>query len=251
MPTETVPDRVVVLTFDDGARSDTEFVAPLLKRYGFGATFFITEGLTFLANKTTRLTWDEVRGLHEDGFEVGNHTRAHAGVDRQSADEFRADVEHIERRCAEHGIPHPTTFCYPGYRHAPHAAQVLGEMGYRLARRGKAPEYPEDAVQGRAYDPKVDHPLLVPTTASSGPDWTFEDFIRAVAQARGGKAAVLTFHGVPDLDHAWVHTEPALFERCMAHLHAEEYRVVAMRDLAPYIHPSAEAADPYACIVGA
>ncbi|MBT3265507.1 polysaccharide deacetylase family protein, partial [Candidatus Poribacteria bacterium] len=34
MPTETVPDRVVVLTFDDGARSDTEFVAPLLKRYG-------------------------------------------------------------------------------------------------------------------------------------------------------------------------------------------------------------------------
>ncbi len=92
MPTEPVPDRLVVLTFDDGAKSDAEFVAPLLKQHGFGATFFITEGLTFLSNKTSRLTWNEVRGLHEDGFEIGNHTKNHAGVDRQSPEEFRADV---------------------------------------------------------------------------------------------------------------------------------------------------------------
>ena len=58
---ETIPNRLVVLTFDDGNRSDHEFVAPLLERYGFGATFFITEGLGFRDDKEYFLTWEEVR----------------------------------------------------------------------------------------------------------------------------------------------------------------------------------------------
>ncbi len=62
---------------------------------------------------------------------------------------------------------------------------------------------------------------------------------------------MLTFHGVPDLDHPWVHTDPELFERCMAHLQAHDYRVIAMRDLEPYIHASAVASDPYARLASA
>ena len=36
-----IPDRLVVLTFDDGVKSQLTFAAPLLARYGFGATFYI------------------------------------------------------------------------------------------------------------------------------------------------------------------------------------------------------------------
>ena len=39
-----LPERVVVLTFDDSVASHATFVAPMLKEHGFGATFFITEG---------------------------------------------------------------------------------------------------------------------------------------------------------------------------------------------------------------
>ena len=42
-----IPDRLAVFTFDDGTRSNGELVAPLLARYGFGGTFYITEGLGF------------------------------------------------------------------------------------------------------------------------------------------------------------------------------------------------------------
>ena len=38
-----VPDHLVVLTFDDAVSSHATFVAPLLKKYGFGGTFFICE----------------------------------------------------------------------------------------------------------------------------------------------------------------------------------------------------------------
>ena len=37
------PGRGVVLAFDDGNRSDIEFVAPLLRQYGLGATFFASD----------------------------------------------------------------------------------------------------------------------------------------------------------------------------------------------------------------
>ena len=38
-----IPEKLVVLTFDDGCISHTEFVVPLLEEYGFGATFFFTD----------------------------------------------------------------------------------------------------------------------------------------------------------------------------------------------------------------
>ena len=36
-----IPNGLVVLTFDDDNKSDFTYVAPLLKQYGFSATFYI------------------------------------------------------------------------------------------------------------------------------------------------------------------------------------------------------------------
>ena len=120
-----IPDGVVVLTFDDGNKSDCSHVGPLLKSYGFGATFFITEGLGFLDNKAHYVTWEEVRALHEDGFEIGNHTRHHKNVNTQSQGELLADLVRIDERCKEHGIPVPETFGYPGDHHGRDSVEVL------------------------------------------------------------------------------------------------------------------------------
>src|SRR5579872_464371 len=35
-------DKLVAVTFDDGSETDLLFAAPLLKRLGFGATFYVT-----------------------------------------------------------------------------------------------------------------------------------------------------------------------------------------------------------------
>ena len=66
---EPIPDRLIVLTFDDGKKSNATFAAPLLSRHGFGATFFITEGLEF-SDKSRYMAWDEIKGLHDAGFEI-------------------------------------------------------------------------------------------------------------------------------------------------------------------------------------
>lgn len=220
-----VPDGLVVLTFDDSVASHATFVAPLLKKHGFGATFYITEGFEFLQDKEHYLTWGQIKALHSDGFEVGNHTRAHKSVASQKPAEIAADLEHIEKRCAEHGLPRPTTFSYPGYAVSPTAIEVLRARGYLLARAGGA----------RVFDPAKDEPLALPQAFDSKPDSTLDQFKAAIAQARDGKVAVLTFHGVPDIRHPWVNTEPARFEAYMAALKASGCKVIAMRDLAAYL----------------
>lgn len=232
-----IPDRLVVLTFDDGVKSQLTFVAPLLQRYGFGATFYITEGLNFLKDKDRYLTWEEVRELHEAGLEIGNHTRHHKAVVTQSSEELQSDLIHIDNRCQEYGIPLPETFCYPGYRTSSEAVTVLAERGFLFARRGVDPEYPyhQEGGRGPAYDPAVHHPLLIPTTGAAGPNWSFDDLLWTIDQAQNGRIAVLTFHGVPDLDHPWVHTEPAEFERTMQVLHDRQCTVIALRDLKQYV----------------
>ena len=79
-PLEPIPDRLVVLTFDDASKSHYTVARPLLLKYKFGATFFVTEGWDFATNKKDYMTWEEIAQLHKDGFEIGNHTRDHKGV---------------------------------------------------------------------------------------------------------------------------------------------------------------------------
>lgn len=234
----SIPDKLVVLTFDDSVKSHSTFVAPLLKKYGFGATFFITEGFEFKTDKEHYMTWEQIAQLHRDGFEIGNHTRDHMGISAKTLGQLPEQLETIDAQCKAHGIPKPVSFAYPGNAFDPGAFEVLASHGIRWARRGGAPEYPYEEGRGFAYEPGRDHPLFIPSAADARPAWTMEDFIRGVEQARDGRIAVLQFHGVPDLEHPWVHTHPHMFEAFMKHLHDHGYKVIALRDLDKYVDPA-------------
>jgi len=232
-----IPDKLVVLTFDDSVKSHFTVVRSILLKHKFGATFFITEGFEFKTNKQHYMTWDEIAHLNADGFEIGNHTRDHMGVSAKSLDKLVEQIEAINVRCREFGIPPTTSFAYPGNAIDPGGFEILRDAGIRLARRGGAPEYAYDKGQGFAYEPGLDHPLLIPSAGDARPDWTLENFKRAVAQAKYGRIAVLQFHGVPDLAHPWVHSPVERFKEYMQYLADNGYKVIALRDLEKYVDP--------------
>ncbi len=245
---ESMPERLIVLTFDDGKKSNATVAAPLLRRHGFGATFFITEGLEF-GDKSRYLDWSEIAELHAAGFEIGNHHGSHVDVAEQTREQFVRDLEQVERSCAACGIDRPVTYAYPGGHHDRAAVEALAAKGYRFARRGVCPERPDyvDGAFGRAYEPDADHPLLIPSAGINGAAWDLADLCAAAALARPGRPAVLTFHGIPD-HHPWCNTDPGLFRRFLAYLAANDYTVTALRDLARYVDPERRPADPYAAV---
>ena len=245
---ELIPDRLVVLTFDDSVKSQFTVVRPALLRRGFSATFFVTEGFDFPTNKTDYMTWDEIAQLYHDGFEIGNHTKSHSSVTPSTLSRLRGEVQAIAERCREHGIPEPISFAYPGNAIAPGALPILRELGIRFARRGGAPERPYEGGEGVPYEPGFDHPLLIPSGGDARPAWKLEDFIRAVEPARDGRIVVLQFHGAPDLAHPWVSTPSPMFEAYMEYLSAHGFHAIAMRDLARYVDPTRESRDPLEAI---
>ena len=247
---EPIPDKLVVLTFDDASRSHVRVAAPLLKKHGFGATFFVTEGFDFATNKRDYMTWDEIAQLHRDGFEIGNHTRDHKAPSSKDPKGTIEQLEAIDARCDAHGIPRPVSFAYPGNALDPAVLPILRGHGINFARRGGAPEYAYDKGQGFAYEPGLDHPLLIPSAGDARPAWTLDDFKRAVSQARGGKIAVIQLHGVPDTAHPWVNTPTPLFESYVQHLADNGYRAIALRDLARYVDPKVVPSNPWGVIEG-
>ena len=92
---DPIPDKLVVLTFDDSAKSHYSVARPILTKYKFGATFFITEGFDFPTNKKDYMTWEEIAQLHKDGFEIGNHTRDHKSVTEKTLADLPAQLRGI------------------------------------------------------------------------------------------------------------------------------------------------------------
>jgi peptidoglycan/xylan/chitin deacetylase (PgdA/CDA1 family) len=230
-----IPDRLVVLTFDDAVKSHRAFVAPLLKEFGFRATFFVSH--LWMNHTEHFMSWRDIAEIHEMGFEIGNHTWTHAdfSVPRIAA-RLAGELALVENELGNVGVPRPISFAWPGNMFGPEALRILQSRGYRLARRGLSPEreYGKIAV-GPVFDPAQHHPLLIPTTGDGYPDWTFDHFRKVVSAGGPGKAVVLQFHGVPDIAHPWVHTPPEMFRRYMQYLKDEGFRTAALRDLAPYL----------------
>ena len=104
-----VPEKPVVLTFDDGYADTYSIVYPIMKEYGFAATVFINPG-----DVGTRLTWDQIREMHKNGITISNHGFQHIEMGQLSeAKQIENITKAQEALAKEVGIKDNPWFCYP------------------------------------------------------------------------------------------------------------------------------------------
>lgn len=219
-----IPDKLVVLTFDDAVKSHYSYVAPLLKKYGFDATFFVCEFQPDFADTSKYMTWAQMQELSKWGFEIGNHTWHHKHVNKINKQGLISELEYIDQKCDSLRIEKPVSFAYPGYDTYAPAVETLQQQGILLARTGG----------DRVYNPQKDNPYFIPGFTVLD---TNKDLITgALKQAKDGNIVILTFHGIPDTAHDWVTTSPTLFEEYLAILVQQHYKVISMKGLLQYIN---------------
>lgn len=80
-----LPDKPVLLTFDDGYRDNYTNAFPLLKERGMTATFFIVTDFID-AGLPDYLSWDMVREMHAGGMSIQSHGRNHASLKGRDED---------------------------------------------------------------------------------------------------------------------------------------------------------------------
>lgn len=125
---EAVPEKPVVLTFDDGYADTYSIVYPLMKEYGFPATVFVN-----IDDMGTRLTWEEVKEMYNNGITIANHGYSHIEMGQLSQAEqvnnIRKGQEALER---ELGIKSPW-FCYPYGDRNEFTEAAIKEAGVKMA----------------------------------------------------------------------------------------------------------------------
>lgn len=70
-----LPPKPVVITIDDGFKSNYTLAYPVLKKYNFPATLFIYTN--FIEKNNGSLTWEEIREMTKNNIEIGSHSLSH------------------------------------------------------------------------------------------------------------------------------------------------------------------------------
>lgn len=87
-----LPDKAVVLTFDDAYENIFSQGHPILQEFDMPWTLFVT---TDPIGQRSYMSWDQIRQLHDDGVIIANHTTDHDHMPRRVDGE--SDAERLER----------------------------------------------------------------------------------------------------------------------------------------------------------
>lgn len=129
-----IPKKPIVITFDDGLENQYTYAAPVLKKYGFVATFFVYPGVT---GHKRFMTESEIKELSDAGHEIASHTYIHENLPKLTDPniihrELVTSKELLEKMT---GKP-VTTIAYPFYAQNELTGKWVRDAGYVAARAG-------------------------------------------------------------------------------------------------------------------
>jgi peptidoglycan/xylan/chitin deacetylase (PgdA/CDA1 family) len=138
-----LPERPVVLSFDDGYRGDFVYARPVLRRLRWGGDLNLLVG-----NLGDELSDRMVEQLIDDGWELDAHTISHLDLTTMSGARLRREVagsrEMLQRRFHQ-----PVNFfCYPAGRFDRDTIRAVRRAGYR----GATTELPGQASRNAMYE---------------------------------------------------------------------------------------------------
>jgi peptidoglycan/xylan/chitin deacetylase (PgdA/CDA1 family) len=143
--------RTVVVTFDDAYLSVLQLAKPLLDAVGFPASVYAPtayldtpdrplswDGIEqWIGGEHERelvpMSWDQLGGLAEEGWEIGSHTRTHPHLTELDDETLRVELSESRATVEERlGRPCPT-LAYPYGDHDERVVAAAGVAGYTAA----------------------------------------------------------------------------------------------------------------------
>lgn len=137
-----LPERPVVITFDDGFADFYREVLPVLKQYSFTATLYVA---TAFVDDTSRwlqhegeatrpmLTWEQLTEISEYGIECGAHSHSHPQLDILPKSLSYNEIVQSKRILEHHLGRQISSFAYPFGYHTAMIRRQVREAGYTSA----------------------------------------------------------------------------------------------------------------------
>ncbi len=127
-------EKVACITIDDGYKTFINNGLPLLKKYKFPATVFINSESV---GGGTYMDWAELKQIHEQGIEIGNHSDSHAYFvnipESERIKQFKEDIQICQDAIQQHLGFTSNIFAYPYGEFDPAMKAALKSMGFKAA----------------------------------------------------------------------------------------------------------------------
>ncbi|HEU4445013.1 MAG TPA: polysaccharide deacetylase family protein [Nitrososphaeraceae archaeon] len=104
--------KAIILNFDDDWKGQLTYAVPILEKYGFKASFFVTTGCLTYQNSSfcnnaggdSAMTWEDINLLSELGYDIQSHGASHKDLTTLSASDLEYEVRQSKQSLLEHGI---------------------------------------------------------------------------------------------------------------------------------------------------
>jgi peptidoglycan/xylan/chitin deacetylase (PgdA/CDA1 family) len=125
-----IPQRPVIITFDDGNIDIYNDAYPILKKYGFVATFYVVQ--TYVNGKDM-ISTDQLKELINNGWEIGSHSKTHAHLPAISEDELPDEIRMSKLNLEEKLGVKINSFAYPFGEINDNIIRLTSNFGYKSA----------------------------------------------------------------------------------------------------------------------
>jgi len=136
---KNIPSKAAMITIDDGYASGMEVGLPILKKYGYPATYFVYTNYINSGGKS--LTWAQLEQLRDEGYEIASHTVSHYDLRKKEPKSKIATYEEwlknelygSKQILEEHLGIRVVAIAYPGGFSSPKVHEETKASGYDLA----------------------------------------------------------------------------------------------------------------------
>ncbi len=130
-----LPEKPILLTFDDGYGGHYKYVYPLLKKYRYPAVFAIYTAKVGVNTGRTHVTWEQLRQMAVDPLvTISSHSVTHP-LDLRPLSDNQLQIEiMLSKRILESQLGIPIRyFTYPSGKFDARVTNLVGEAGYEAA----------------------------------------------------------------------------------------------------------------------
>ena len=127
-----LPEKPVIISFDDGVINQYNNAFDLLKEFDFTATFFIF--VNPIGKSKNYMTWEQLAELRDAGMEIGSHGWYHQYLTRINNDELERELVQSKNTLEQQLDTKVISIAYPFGDFNEQVATKIQEAGYLTAR---------------------------------------------------------------------------------------------------------------------
>lgn len=129
VPNISADGKYVVITFDDGLAGNYRHALPILKKYGFTATFFVAVGSV---SSDRFMNWAELKELVKNGMSIQSHTMSHRPLETLGDEEVLRELEESRQAIEQNLDTKVSALSFPHGSYNRRTVKIAEQAGYRF-----------------------------------------------------------------------------------------------------------------------